>query len=321
MEKIMLVENDSFLLDRINEILVEEGYQVFPARQANLAYDLFVTVDPDLVKSDLMMPQNDGFELLRKIRSLSMGISVPFLFLTNKTERTELSQARELGVDDYLIKPFDADELLQTVRTRIDRRKVVSLFDTRKAHLQTITMLANVIEARDPYTAGHAVRVRNLALNLATELNWSREALGILELGAILHDVGKINIPVKILKKTGPLNEIEWDTMRRHPLAGAKILDGIDHLQPAIPYALSHHEWWNGSGYPNGLAGEDIPVEGRLLALADAYDAMTTNRPYHVGMTKEDALAEVKRMSGIYFDPVMAGVFIEINRSPSPGTG
>jgi len=182
-------------------------------------------------------------------------------------------------------------------------------------------MLANVIEARDSYTAGHAERVCNLAINLATELNWSREALGILELGAILHDVGKINIPVKILKKTGPLNEIEWNTMRRHPLAGAEMLEGVDHLRPAIPYILSHHEWWNGSGYPNGLAGEDIPVEGRLLALADAYDAMTTNRPYHVGMTREDALAEVKRMSGIYFDPVMAEVFIEINRSSSMGRG
>ena len=235
MEKILLVENDSFLLDRINDILVDEGYQVFPARQANLAYDLFVTVEPDLVISDLMMPHNDGFELLRKIRSISMGISVPFLFLTNKTERAELSLARELGVDDYLIKPFDADELLQAVRTRIERRKVVALFDTGKAHLQTITMLANVIEARDPYTAGHAERVCTLASHLATELNWSREALGILEVGAILHDVGKINVPVRILKKTGPLNEVEWNTMRRHPLVGARMLEGIDHLKASHP--------------------------------------------------------------------------------------
>lgn len=140
--------------------------------------------------------------------------------------------------------------------------------------------------------------------------------MGILEFGAILHDIGKINIPVTILKKTGPLNEPEWDIMRMHPLAGAKMLEGVDHLQPAIPFVLYHHEWWNGSGYPNGLSGEDIPKEGRLLALADAFDAMTTNRPYHIGMTRDDALAEVKRMSGIYFDPVMAAVFISINRSP-----
>ena len=313
MEKILLVENDPLLLDRIHEILIEEGYQVFPSRQSNLAFDLFVTVEPDLVISDLMLPKMDGIELLKRIRSISTGISVPFLFLTNKSERFELNQARELGVDDYLIKPFDANELLQAVRTRIDRRKVVALFDTRKAHLQTITMLANVIESRDPYTAGHAERVCSFAMNLASALNWNQEALGILELGAILHDIGKINIPVKILKKTGPLNEAEWNTMRLHPIAGAKMLEGVDHLMPAIPYVLSHHEWWNGSGYPNGLAGEDIPIEGRLLAIADAFDAMTTDRPYHVGMTRDEALAEVKRMSGIYFDPVLAGIFIEIN--------
>jgi len=319
LEKILLVENDPFLLDRINEILVDDGYQVFPSRQANLAYDLFVTIEPDLVVSDLMMPKMDGFELLKKIRSISTGISVPFLFLTNKSERFELNQARELGVDDYLIKPFDANELLQAVRTRIERRKVVALFDTRKAHLQTIIMLANVIESRDPYTAGHAERVCSFALNLASELNWNQETLGILELGALLHDIGKINIPVRILKKTGPLNETEWDIMRRHPITGAKMLEGVDHLRAVIPYVISHHEWWNGSGYPNGLAGEDIPIEGRLLAIADAYDAMTTNRPYHVGMTKEEALEEVKRMSGIYFDPLLAGVFIEINRSRTAG--
>jgi putative two-component system response regulator len=240
---------------------------------------------------------------------MPIGITIPFLFLSARTERADVSRARELGVDDYLFKPFDSAELVQAVRTRLDRRRIIELFDTRTAHLQTVSMLANVIEARDPYTAGHVERVRRLALNLAFALEWTEEDIAILEFGSIMHDVGKINIPTALLKKTGPLTEQEWNVMRQHPQVGAKMLEGIDHLRAAIPYVLCHHEWWNGSGYPNGLSGTKIPREGRLLAIADAFDAMTTNRPYHVGMTKDEALAEVIRMGGIYFDPEMAVVF------------
>jgi putative nucleotidyltransferase with HDIG domain len=188
--------------------------------------------------------------------------------------------------------------------------RVVELFDTRAAHLQTVIMLANVIEARDPYTAGHLERVRRLALNLAFALNWSTEDITLLEFGAILHDIGKIVVPSRILKKSGPLDEEEWKLMRQHPEAGAKMLDGVDHLKSAIPYVLYHHEWWNGSGYPEGLRGLKIPREGRLLAIVDAFDAMTTNRPYHVSMAARDAIEEIRQNQGIYFDPEMVEVFI-----------
>jgi putative two-component system response regulator len=311
MEKILLVEDDPLLLEVMYSILDSEGYNVFPANNGHLALDLFVTVSPQLIISDIMMPEINGFELLKTIRSMPMGITIPFLFLSARTERADVSHARELGVDDYLFKPFDSQELVQAVRTRLDRRRIVELFDTRIAHLQTVTMLANVIEARDPYTAGHVERVRRIALNLAFSLEWSEEDIAILEFGAILHDIGKINIPSSLLKKTGPFTEQEWNIMRQHPQVGAKLLEGIDHLRAAIPYVLCHHEWWNGSGYPNGLAGLKIPREGRLLAVTDAFDAMTTNRPYQISMTAEEALTEVIRMSGVYFDPDMALVFTQ----------
>jgi putative two-component system response regulator len=311
MQKILLVEDDAPLLDVMRYLLEAEGYEVCPAVNGKQALDLFITSRPSLVVSDIMMPEMNGYELLEAVRVMPDGITVPFLFLSARTERSDVDRARSLGVDDYLFKPFEAPELINAVRARLDRRRVIELFDTRAAHLQTVIMLANVIETRDPYTAGHLERVRRLALNLAFALNWNTEDIAILEFGAILHDIGKIVVPSQVLKKTGPLTKEEWMLMRQHPEVGAKMLEGVDHLKAAVPYVLNHHEWWNGSGYPGGLKGEKIPREGRLLAIADAFDAMTTNRPYHSSMPASDALDELARYRGIYFDPDMVDAFIQ----------
>jgi cyclic di-GMP phosphodiesterase len=311
MDKILLVEDDSLLLDVMTNILEAEGFKIYPAANGKQALELFKTIHPDVVVSDIMMQVMDGYEMLEQVRLLPSGQTVPFLFLSARTERADVSRARALGVDDYLFKPFDAPELVNAVRARLERRRVVELFDTRAAHLQTVIMLANVIETRDPYTAGHLERVRRLALSLAFALNWKIEDIAILEFGAILHDVGKIIVPSKVLKKTGPLSEDEWKLMRKHPEAGAKMLEGVDHLKSAIPFVLYHHERWNGTGYPFGMKGEDIPREGRLLAIVDAFDAMTTNRPYHASMSAKEALADVTRNSGTFYDPQMASVFIQ----------
>jgi putative two-component system response regulator len=315
MAKILLAEDDSLLLEVMPNILEAEGYELYRASNGKQALDLFVSIHPDLVVSDIMMPEMDGFELLQAVRKIPIGVTVPFLFLSARTERTDVSMARVLGVDDYLFKPFDAPELVEAVRSRLNRRRQVELFDTRAAHLQTIIMLANVIETRDPYTAGHLERVRRLALNLAFAMNWKQDDIAILEFGAILHDIGKIIVPSMVLKKTGPLNEDEWKLMRQHPDIGAKMLEGVDHLRAAVPYVLYHHEWWNGSGYPQGLKGIRIPREGRLLAIVDAFDAMTTNRPYHSSMSAKEALEEIQRNKGIYFDPDMTDVFIKTFRA------
>jgi putative two-component system response regulator len=311
MQKILLVEDDAPLLDVMRYLLEAEGYEVCPAVNGKQALDLFVSSRPNLVISDIMMPEMNGYELLEAVRVMPEGITVPFLFLSARTERSDVDRARSLGVDDYLFKPFEAPELINAVRARLDRRRVIELFDTRAAHLQTVIMLANVIETRDPYTAGHLERVRRLALNLAFALNWNTEDIAILEFGAILHDIGKIVVPSQVLKKTGPLTKEEWKLMRQHPEVGAKMLEGVDHLRAAVPYVLNHHEWWNGSGYPGGLKGEKIPREGRLLAIADAFDAMTTNRPYHSSMPAVDSLDELARYRGIYFDPEMVDAFIQ----------
>lgn len=307
----MLVEDDAPLLDVMRYLLEAEGYEVCTAVNGKQALDLFVASRPSLVVSDIMMPEMNGYELLEAMRMMPDGITVPFLFLSARTERSDVDRARSLGVDDYLFKPFEAPELINAVRSRLERRRVIELFDTRAAHLQTVIMLANVIETRDPYTAGHLERVRRLALNLATTLNWNTEDLAILEFGAILHDIGKIVGPSQVLKKNDPLSKEEWILMRQHPEIGAKMLEGVDHLRAAMPYVMNHHEWWNGSGYPSGIKAEKIPREGRMLTIADAFDAMTSNRPYHSSMPVVGALDELARYRGIYFDPDMVDAFIQ----------
>ena len=311
MARILLVEDDASLLEVMRCLLEAEGYEVCPAVNGKKALEEFIKTRPSLVVSDIMMPEMNGYELLEAVRLLPEGITVPFLFLSARTERSDIDRARSLGVDDYLFKPFEAAELTNAVRARLDRRRVTELFDTRTAHLQTVIMLANVIETRDPYTAGHLERVRRLALSLAFALNWNPEDIAILEFGAILHDIGKIVVPSQVLKKTAPLTKEEWVLMRQHPVIGAHMLEGVDHLKAAVPYVLHHHEWWNGSGYPSGLKGELIPREGRLLAIVDAFDAMTTNRPYHSSMSAVDALDELARYRGIYFDPTMVDTFLQ----------
>lgn len=312
MLKIILAEDDEFLRITTKTLLEIQGYKVFSFENGQQALDAFLSISPDLIISDINMPELDGYGLLDGIRRLSEGEVVPFLFLTARAERIDVTQARKLGADDYIVKPFQADELISAVKARLDRRRVTELFDTRQAHLQTIILLANVIEARDIHTRGHVERVRTYALELGKALAWHQDEMVVLEYGALLHDIGKISIPENVLNKPSRLTPEEMIIIQKHTTAGAKIIEGITHLREALPYILYHHEKWDGTGYPEGLKGTDIPREGRLLALADVFDALTSDRPYHVGMKFEDALDLIRRDSGTHFDPEMAEVFVRI---------
>jgi len=263
----------------------------------------------------VMMPRMDGFALLEAVRAHPAGAAVPFLFLSARTERLATSTARILGADDYLFKPFEPSDLMDAVRSKLDRRRIVELFDTRSAHLQTVIMLANVVEARDRYTRGHIERVQTYAREMARLLGWGSEALAILEFGALLHDLGKIYIPRRILNKRKKLLYAEWALMKRHPEVGAQMLAGIDHLQATLPYVLYHHERWDGHGYPVRLGGTEIPQEGRLLAVVDTFDAMTSNRPYRRALSSEFTLNEILKRAGTQFDPTMVEVFLELYQS------
>jgi HD-GYP domain-containing protein (c-di-GMP phosphodiesterase class II) len=167
------------------------------------------------------------------------------------------------------------------------------------------------LEARDPYLRGHSARVTSIAEGLARMLGWRGERLDALRLGGSLHDVGKIAVDANVLCKPGPLTGEELTQIRTHPLAGARLIEDVEDFRPALPYVLYHHERWDGSGYPHGLAGEEIPIEARVLGVADAFDAMTSARSYRPALSVEQALAELQRCAGSQFDPDLAETFIE----------
>ncbi len=183
------------------------------------------------------------------------------------------------------------------------------------AYFDTVEALAGAIEARDQYTAGHTNRVWKLTTQAARILGWNESKTKELRMGAVLHDIGKIGVPDAILSKEGPLNAEEQVIMKTHPEVGVKMIEKVHFLKPAIPYILNHHERWDGKGYPNGLAGEAIPIEGRLLAVVDTFDAITSNRPYRKGQSIEKALTEIEKNSGTQFDPEIVKVFLKAAES------
>ena len=173
-----------------------------------------------------------------------------------------------------------------------------------------LAALSQAIEARDPYTRGHSARVSALAVVVARRLGWRGSPLAALRLGGLLHDVGKLNLDDAVLSKPGPLDEREYGEIKRHPLAGARLIRRFDALRPALPYILFHHERWDGSGYPSGRAREQIPMGARIVAVVDAFDAMTSPRPYRPPLTLGKALAEVDRGAGTQFDPGVVRAFL-----------
>jgi HD-GYP domain-containing protein (c-di-GMP phosphodiesterase class II) len=175
-----------------------------------------------------------------------------------------------------------------------------------------LPVLSRAIEARDPYTRGHSARVTELAELIACRLGWEEERLESLRVGGTLHDVGKLGVSDEVLRKAGRLEQGELEQIREHPKLGARILLRVAAFRDALPYVLYHHERWDGTGYPTGRAGKEIPLEARVLAVADAFDAMTSDRPYRRALTHDQALAEVERCAGTQFDPEIARVFLEL---------
>lgn len=224
----------------------------------------------------------------------------------------ELDEREQLEVTQQALARSQAQQLVivedlrQAYQAERQRRR-----ELNDAYLSTIRVLAAAVEARDDYTGGHIERVRAYSHVLGVALGFPREALWRLDMGAILHDVGKIGISDTVLTKPGPLDEDEWRQMRQHPAIGANLLGQVPFLSGALPVVSSHHERWDGAGYPQGLKAEAIPMEARIVAVADAFDAMTTDRVYRRGRGIGAAVAEIQRCSGTHFDPTVVEAFLE----------
>lgn len=308
-QSILVVEDNAALRQALQDMLTLDGFQVLVAENGRKALEQMRMAEPDLILSDVSMPEMDGFEFFEAVRENDDWISIPFLFLTARSEREDVLRGKDLGAEDYLVKPVNRMELLTVVRSRLVRSHQLRLAQLKKSYEASLIMLANAIDLRDRYTRGHVERVTAYSLALAKALDWPAERLEPLRYGAILHDIGKIHIRESTLRKSGPLTQEEWEEIRQHPIIGAEMIKDIPFLAPAVPAVRHHHEHWDGSGYPYGLTGEEIPSLARIITVADAFDAITTNRAYRSGQALTAAYDEILSCSDNIFDPQIVEAF------------
>jgi len=308
-ETILIVEDNDVLREGLQELLTSEGFVALGAVHGLDALDQMKTRPPDLILSDIAMPEMDGYAFFDKVRARAEWVSIPFIFLTARRGREEVFTGKRMGVEDYLIKPITRQELVTTVRSRLNRSQQLLLVQLEQAYESSLIMLANAIELRDHYTRGHVERVRNHALAIARQLGWTDARQNHLAYGSILHDIGKIHILESVLSKPGPLDAAEWEEMKKHPIIGAEMVKNISYLIPALPIIRHHHERWDGKGYPDGLSGNEIPLSARIVAVADSLDAMITSRTYRKALTPDEAYEEIARCSGTHFDPEVVRAF------------
>lgn len=309
---LLIVEDHDILREGLQILLESEGYRVIPAAHGGEALKQMEYITPDLILSDISMPEMDGYTFYDAVRSRPEWVAIPFIFLTALGDRDSVFASKRLGVEDYLVKPVDRQELVTTIRSRLERSQQLMLAQLQQAYESSLIMLANAIELRDKYTRGHVERVMRYALLVAERLGWTDAQLRPLRFGAILHDIGKIYIRESILSKPGLLTDEEWAEMKQHTVIGADLIRNIPFLSGAIPIIRSHHERWDGKGYPDGLAGEDIPLGARIVAVVDGFDAMTTDRIYHESSTAQEAIQEIIAGSGTRYDPAVVDAFLSI---------
>jgi putative two-component system response regulator len=307
---ILVVEDDPAMMVALRDILEGEGYLVVTASDGRSALQALDVELPSLILSDISMPVMDGIELFEMVRKEPRTAGIPFIFLTARGTSEDVFAGKSLGADDYITKPVTSQQLVAVVRARERRSKELLLIQLQSSYKASLRTLANAIEDRDNMTGQHVERVNAYAQALAEELNWSDDSRSALEFGAILHDIGKIRISDAVLSKPGKLTEEEWVEMRKHPEVGRRMIAGIPYLEPAAPIVLHHHERWDGQGYPQGLAGEAIPVGARLLAIVDTFDAMTTSRPYRPAVPPSAAYETLVENSGTQFDPAIVEAFV-----------
>lgn len=327
--RVLIVDDQPANVLLLKEILAGAGYRRLlgctdPARALALA----PAFEPDLVLLDLRMPRLDGFAVLRELRTrLPERGFLPVLVLTADCDAEARRRALAAGAHDFLTKPLDATEVLLRIRNLLETRALhlalraeKGLLEERvrertreleEAQREVLERLAQAAELHDDDTGLHTRRVGESAAALAAVLSLPSGTVELIRRTAPLHDVGKIAVPDAVLRKPGPLSEGEREVMKRHTVAGARILAGgrAEAVRMAEQIALSHHERWDGSGYPRGLAGEAIPLAARIVAVADVFDALAHDRPYRAAWAPERALAELRAGAGSHFDPRVVEAF------------
>ncbi len=319
---ILVVDDVPENIDILTGIL-KNDYRVRAATNGPSAIALAKKSPPDLILLDVMMPGMDGYQVSRELKSDIATRKVPIIFVTALGDSDDESRGFDAGCVDYLTKPVSPPIVRHRVKAHLalyDQRRALEsqvldrTVELDQTRLQVIHRLGRAAEFRDYETGMHVIRMSHYAYAIGVKAGLDREEADLLLSAAPMHDVGKIGIPDAILTKPGKLTADEWAIMHRHCEYGASIIGDYPHplFQASRTIALSHHEKWNGQGYPNGLAGEDIPLYGRIVALADVFDALTSVRPYKEAWTVEAGLEWIKTQRGVHFDPELVDVFFSV---------
>jgi len=352
MSRILVVDDQSDVRYMLSSTLSSQGHQVVEARNGEEALWRLHRERPDVVISDVLMPVMDGFELCRRLRDDPTYRDLPFIFCSgNFTDSAERNFALGLGANRYIEKPVDPRVLLREVQSLVERQESPSAPDTgldfwerhrsivlgklqqkvteleiangelrasenrlRQAMMATVQTIDRIVEYRDPYTSGHQHRVGHLASAIGREIGLDDHRVQGLLFGGYVHDVGKIFAPAEILTRPGRLNDMEFAIVRAHSRIGHDILQGVDFPWPVAQMALQHHERMDGSGYPDGLGGEQILLEARVIAVADVVEAMATHRPYRPSLGIDAALGEILSGRGTRYDADVADACVRLFR-------
>lgn len=333
----LVVDDEERNRKLLKAVLVPMGFEVFLAESGEVALDEVYRVKPDLILLDIMMPELDGFDTLKRLKEDSGTSAIPVIMLTALTDVESKVRAFDLGADDFISKPAEKTELMARVRSllkvkayndqqlnyrrdlenevaRVTEQLHEAYTNIKETSLDTVYRLSQAAEYKDEDTGTHIERVSRFCAAIATKMGLADNMIDTLLYAAPMHDLGKIGIPDEILMKPGPLDDSEWLIMKKHCEIGSKILcdSKNEFLRMGETIALTHHERWDGSGYPDGLAGTEIPVPGRIAAVADVFDALTSRRPYREAVSMEEALEYIKEASGGHFDPGVVGAFFRV---------
>ncbi len=306
---ILAVDDEASNLQLLRQIL-QDHYRLLFAKDGARALELARQEAPDLVLLDVMMPGMSGYEVCASLKANPDTAAIPVIFVTALTDTADELEGFEAGAVDYITKPVSPPIVRARVRTHLS---LVRMEELRATRLEIVQRLGLAAEYKDNETGLHVIRMSHFSRILGIAAGMSEVEADDLLHAAPMHDVGKIGIPDRILQKPGPLDPDEWKVMQSHVTIGAEIIGehGGGMLALASQIALTHHEKYDGSGYPNGLRGEDIPLVGRIVAIADVFDALTSKRPYKKAWTEDEALTFLREQKGRHFDPALVDLFLE----------
>ncbi len=328
-ERIFIIDDEPANIRLLEKILNGQGYnKLTKIADPREVLKRYLKQSPSLILLDINMPHLNGYQVMAQLKALEDPLLPPIIILTAQHSSDYLLRALAGGARDFISKPFDRNELLMRVRNLLDvhlahrllhdqNRVLKSMVDKRtdelrNTQLQVVQRLGMAVESRDKQTGNHILRMSHIARLLAQGIKWNDTDCDLILNASPMHDIGKIGIADSILLKPGKLDSAEWEVMKSHTTIGAQLLSegDSDLMSMAHDIALTHHEKWDGSGYPHGLAGTDIPQAGRIAALADVVDALVSKRPYKEGWTIEETIAHVEENSGRHFDPDLVEVFL-----------